>query len=104
MELELKKPVMIDGKEVKTLKLDLDNLTGADLAGAEREYLLSGGTPTQLSTSYIYCMCIAARAAGCDVDDIQRLCIQDANTVCTRVQSFLFGMEGFVSQTSAKSA
>ncbi len=93
MKITLKKPIDIDGKEVKSLNLKLDDLTGEDLAAAEHEYLANGGIPTSLTTSIVYAQGIAARAAGVDLGDIQRLKLQDCTTVCTRVQSFLYGTE-----------
>lgn len=93
MKITLKNPIKIDGKNVKELDLKLDDLTGADLAAAEREYQINGGIPTSLTTSIIYAQGVAARAAGVDLGDIQRLKLQDCNAVCIGVQSFLYGTE-----------
>ncbi len=89
----LTKPVLEDGKKIKKVEFNPDNLTGRDMADAEREYLTSGGIPTNLNTSAYYLQCVAAKACNIDVDVIGRMSAKDSTYLSTRVQTFLFDME-----------
>jgi hypothetical protein len=91
--VKLTRPVKNDGKDIKEVVLDLDSLTGADMAEAEREYLMSGGVPTNLNTSISYLQHVASRACGVEVDLIGRMSAKDATYLTTRTQFFLLDME-----------
>lgn len=91
--ITLRRSIAIDGKEVNEIELDLDGLTGADMAEAEREYLMSGGVPTNLNTSVFYLQHVAARACGLDIDSVARMSAQDSTYLTTRTQHFLLDLE-----------
>ncbi len=84
---------MNDGKELKEVEFDLDNLTGNDMAEAEREYLVTGGIPTNLNSSISYLQHVASRACGVEVDVIGRMSAKDSMYLTTRTQVFLLDME-----------
>jgi hypothetical protein len=91
--VKLTKPVKDDGKDIKEVVLDLDSLTGADMAEAEREYLVTGGIPTNLNSSISYLQHVASRACGIEVDLIGRMSAKDTTYLTTRTQLFLLDME-----------
>ena len=89
----LKHPITHEEKELKEIRLDMDNMTGEDLAQAEREYLALGGQPTAHSLSLVFCQHLAARASGMSVDTIRALKISDSQRVISEVQAFLFDVD-----------
>ena len=89
----LNKPVKEDGKDIREVVLDLDALTGQDMVDSEREYLTSGGIPTNLSSSVGYLQYVAACACGLDVTVIRRMSAKDSTYLTTRTQVFLLDME-----------
>lgn len=91
--VKLTKPVMDDGKEIKEVVFDPDSLTGNHMAEAEREFLVSGGIPTNLSSSISYLQHVASRACGIEVDVIRRMSAKDSMYLTTRTQVFLLDME-----------
>ena len=91
--ITLRRSVQEDGKEIKTIDLDLDRLTGRDLADAEREYLALGGIPTNMNVSVNYQQIVAAKACGLDADVVKRMGAKDAAYLATRVQAFLLDMD-----------
>jgi hypothetical protein len=91
--VKLTRPVKNDGKDIKEVVLDLDGLTGADMAEAEREYLVTGGIPTNLNSSISYLQHVASRACGIEVDVIGRMSAKDSMYLTTRTQVFLLDME-----------
>ena len=101
MKITLTKPVTFDGNEIKDIDLDLEGLTGEDLAQAEREYLAMGGQMTSLTLSISYCQGLAARAANLPIETIRGMSARDSNAIAMEVQLFLHGMEDQVPGKSA---
>ncbi|VFQ46916.1 phage tail assembly protein [Desulfoluna butyratoxydans] len=101
MEIKLKKAITFEGKEINTINLDLEGLTGEDMAQAEREYLAMGGQMTSLTLSHAYCHCLAARAADFSVETIRSMSARDSTNIAMEVQLFLHGMEDQVPGRSA---
>ena len=94
MKITLKKAITFEGKEITEIDMDLDSLTGEDMAQAEREYFASGGHPVApLSISNGYCAALAARAANLPVEAIRALSLKDCNRVIFATQSFLLDAE-----------
>ncbi len=91
--VKLTKPVMDDGKEITEVVFNPDDLTGNDMAEAEREFLVSGGIPTNLNSSISYLQHVAARACGLEVDTIRRMGAKDSIYLTTSTQIFLLDME-----------
>ncbi|BCS94505.1 hypothetical protein DSLASN_01370 [Desulfoluna limicola] len=101
MKITLTKPVTFDGNEIKEIDLDLEGLTGEDLAQAEREYLAMGGQMTSLTLSISYCQGLAARAANLPIEVTRSMSARDSNAIAMEVQLFLHGMEDQVHGKSA---
>jgi hypothetical protein len=89
--IELSGPVTFEDITKTELVLDLDGLTGDDLANAEAEMQLSGVVPVMVDTSKRYMMFVAAKAAGVPVELIRKLKANDATKVTLAVQGFLMG-------------
>lgn len=87
--IKLTTPIKYEDIEKTELILDLDGLTGEDLAEAEAEMQASGVVPVFVDTSKRYFMHVAARAAGVPVEFIKKLKAPDANRVTMVVQNFL---------------
>lgn len=94
MKHTLKRAITFEGKEIKEIEMDLDGLTGEDLAQAEREYFASGGHPVvPLLISSGYCAVLAARAANLPVEAIRALPLKECHRVVSVVQNFLLDTE-----------
>ena len=89
--IKLRKPVKWEDKELSEIVLDLDGLTGDDLAAAETEMAASGIVPVFVDVSKRYHMHVAAKAAGVSVELLGKLKAPDATKVCMAVQNFLMG-------------
>lgn len=89
--IKLSAPVKYEDRELSEIVLDLDSLTGDDLASAEAEMQLAGVVPVMVDTSKRYMMHVAAKAAGVPVELIGRLKAPDATKVTLAVQGFLMG-------------
>ncbi|MCP4021569.1 MAG: hypothetical protein GY729_06990 [Desulfobacteraceae bacterium] len=92
-KIKLIKPISHDGKKLKEVSLDLDGLTGLDMAEAEREYLLLGGVPTNLNLSIAYLQHVAAKGCKIDVETVRRMGVKDSQYLVVRTQAFLLDME-----------
>ena len=91
--ITLKRSILEDGKDLKKVTLDLDRLTGQDMADAEREYLSMGGIPTNMTASVGYQQILAGKACGLDAEVIRRMGAKDATYLTTKVQAFLLDMD-----------
>jgi hypothetical protein len=89
--IKLSKPVKFEDIERSELELDLDGLTGEDLANAETQMQLGGAVAVLADTSKHYLMHVAAKAAGVPVEFIKKLKAADATKVTMAVQLFLMG-------------
>ena len=89
--IKLSAPVKFEDTERSELVLDLEGLTGEDLANAEAEMQAVGIVPVLVDTSKRYMMHVAAKAAGVPVELIGKLKAPDATKVCLAVQGFLMG-------------
>lgn len=87
---ELKRPVTIGGTEYKQIQLDLQSLTGADIASAEIEMTSSGhiiAGPAELNKTYL--MHISARAAKIPYEVLKQFSIKDLSIITMATQTFL---------------
>lgn len=90
MKIKLNTPIERGDKSIDTLDLNLEGLRGTDLIEAERESRVMGdSSPNPLFASHGLA-CVAARAAGVVVDDINTLTAPDFLHVTTVVSNFLF--------------
>lgn len=89
MKFDLKKPIHFEGKEVKSLDLNLDDLTAADLIKVEQEILASGKQFVFAESSKVYSAHVAARAAKVPVEIILALKGPDFSKLTMTVQNFL---------------
>jgi len=89
--IKLSVPVKWEDTERTELVLDLDSLTGDDLASAEAEMQLAGVVPVMVDTSKRFMMYVAAKAAKVPVEFIGKLKASDATKVTLAVQGFLMG-------------
>ncbi len=88
----LYKPITVNGKEIAELTLDFNPLTAADLDNIEADVLASGGAKNPVTTlSNAYNLRVAARAAGINPNELQRLNAKDATKLCLLAQNFLLG-------------
>lgn len=92
-KITLKKPVDFDGKTHRSVKLRLDDLTGADIEAAEIQFMslspdVAATTPLkEMSKGFL--SIVAAKAMGKPVEFVKRLSAPDYSKVTTTVQIFL---------------
>lgn len=93
-EITLKTPIKFEGKDVTTLSLDLDALTGNDLDTIEsirrKELQVDGEALVSPETDGRYIAMVAAHAAGVPVELIGCLKAADHIHVKAEVRNFLF--------------
>lgn len=89
MTIHLTKPMTLKGAEVSELALNFDALTGADLVAAESEVRAMGDNTPFIAASMRYQAAVAARMAGCPVDDILALPAEDFKNIIAPVVRFL---------------
>lgn len=87
----LRKPLVVDDKEIKELQLDLDKLTGNDVLQAEAEARALGDLTIDTQFSKKFQTIIAAKASGIAYDDIVALGASDFLHVINTVSNFLSG-------------
>ena len=88
-EYKLLKPIMINGELAETLAYDLEELTGEDIAIANKELLRRGIMVTVTEFDQSYHAMIFAIASGIAFEDVQKLKAKDYNKVCSIVRNFL---------------
>lgn len=87
--LTLKKPVQIDGEEVKEIKYDFDSLTGNDVDAVfkiarKNGYMVTGAYEMDpVLGAYMF-----AQAAGIDYTDLLRMSASDFNKAGTLGRNF----------------
>lgn len=89
MTIHLTKPMSLNGEAVSELALNFDALTGADLVAAESEARATGDNTPFIAASMRYQAAVAARMAGCPVDDILALPAADFKNIIAPVVRFL---------------
>lgn len=93
MKIELMNPLKIDDKEVKTIDLKLDELTGEDILKVDMELRSSGDFR---GFDHIYnqnvLIHIASKASGILVDDLKKLSAPDFLEITFTVRNFLMGL------------
>lgn len=90
--VNLRKPLLYEGKTFDTLSFDFDRLTGKDGMQIEREVQMTTGTSVILpayNTDYLMRMCAKASLNGIGADAIGALGIRDFNTVIGKARGFL---------------
>lgn len=96
-KIKLKKPIEFDGETYRSLKLRLDDLTGADIEDAEVQFMsmnpqVAATTPLkEMSKGFL--SIVAAKAMGKPVEFVKRLSAPDYSKVTTQVQIFLMSGE-----------
>lgn len=87
--LNLKKPLLINGEEIKKIEYDLDEVTGENLENAFKEVTKSGYI---LNGSYeldpVVGAHIFAECAGIDYTDVKRFSLSDYNRAASLVRNF----------------
>lgn len=93
MKIKLMNPLKIDDKEVKTIDLKLDELTGEDILKVDMELRSSGDFR---GFDHIYnqnvLIHIASKASGILVDDLKKLSAPDFLEITFTVRNFLMGL------------
>lgn len=92
-KLVLKKPILIDGEEVKEINYDLDDLTGNDIEHAMNELAKKGIMVSLVETDQRYHAMLFAIAAGIDYTDVGRLSGKDYHKATTAVRNFFLESE-----------
>lgn len=91
--MKLKKAITKDGKEIVSLKLDFNKITGNDIIAAEKEARMMGDTTPDASYSKTFQAILVAKAADHPliVDDIMAMNGGDFIQATTEAANFLFG-------------
>lgn len=86
--ITLKKPVEINGEEVKEITYDLEGLTGNDVALAIKDLAKNNLIVTMAETDQNYHAALFAVSAGLSYADVKLLGLKDYIKVCNIVRDF----------------
>ncbi|ARD47573.1 phage tail assembly protein [Sporosarcina sp. P33] len=96
-KVKLKRPVDFEGQTYRSVKLRLENLTGADIEAAEVQFMASNpeiaATTPLKEMSKGFLSIVAAKAMGKPVEFVKKLSAPDYSRVTTKVQIFLMSGE-----------
>lgn len=91
-EFALRKPVEVDGKEIASVTLDLDKLTGTDVEMCARLAAAANGHAIDVLILDVgFHAQVASRACGLPVDVLRRMSAADYLALTTAVQGFFLG-------------
>jgi hypothetical protein len=95
VEINLVKPLKIDGNKIEKLDLKLDDLTGEDILKIDLE-LRTEGHPRGMEDIFNQnvLLKLASKASGIIPDDLKRLSAPDFLEVTFTVRNFLLGLSG----------
>jgi hypothetical protein len=96
VSLTLKKPVLYNGKEFKSLEFDFESLTGRDALAIEAELERTLGRPViipQFSGEYLIRMAARACTEKIGTDIFENMCLADYNRIRSAARSFLLSSE-----------
>ncbi|MEC0269057.1 phage tail assembly protein [Paenibacillus anseongense] len=91
----LSKPVVSGDQTITSVVLDFESLTGDDLLAIERQYNAISARTRDVApvkeTSKQFLSFVVAKAAGLQVEDLQRFSAKDFAKLTLRAQNFLLG-------------
>lgn len=88
-EITLKKKLSVAGKEVETVTLDFEKITGDVLLSAEKALRATGDVTPVLQLSMHFQALIAAQLIGVPVEDVKELNCGDFMKIVNAVRDFL---------------
>ena len=91
MEIEISKPITVNGQEVTKLELDFDKITGRDLVQSEVEARAKGDSSPAIFLSMKFQMIVAAKAMGVKYEDLLGLPASDCKKIIASTALFLVG-------------
>lgn len=89
---DFKQPVMIEGKQYKSITFYFEKLTGEDVEAIEEELQDQNKYVLSPEVSSVFQSMLAARAAGVGADEIKRLPISDYMKIKNKARAFLLSM------------
>ncbi|MGG4346443.1 phage tail assembly protein [Paenibacillus lautus] len=94
-EYQLIRPITFEGKEIKSLNLDFENLGGNELTNCARlaQRMDPNEVPVVRALSINYQVAVAARAAGVAPELILELKAKDFTQVTQLASNFLIALE-----------
>ncbi len=88
-EMEISKPITVNGQEVTKLELDFDKITGRDLVQSEVETRAKGDSSPAIFLSMKFQMIVAAKAMGVKSEDLLGLSASDCKKIIAPTALFL---------------
>ena len=89
--VKLNNPIMVNGEEVKEVKLDFEAIRGKDLIAAEKEVRKMGDTTPAVFLSMDFQALVAAKLIGVPVEDVLEMQSTDFKNLVLPVANFLLG-------------
>ena len=89
--VKLNNPIMVNGEEVKEVKLDFEAIRGKDLIAAEKEVRKMGDTTPSVFLSMDFQALVAAKLIGVTVEDVLDKPSTDFKNLVLPVANFLLG-------------
>lgn len=88
-EFVFKKPYTFEGKEYKSIKIDLDNLKGSDFAAAKKAFTAGGGFAAVPAADSEFCALILERVTKLPLEFFQGLPVAEYVKLTQTVSNFL---------------
>ena len=94
-KFKLKKPIMVNGEEVKELPYDFDSLTAKDKLEVGKKFKTAGftGSLQELDPDYhlfVFVQAVIKADNSISEQDVMRISMQDAVTVSSKVRNYFF--------------
>ena len=89
MEYVFSKPYEFEGKEYKSIEVNLDELKGSDIAAVKRQFNRAGNFSAIPSTDSEFCAMILARAAKLPIQFFDSMPAKDYCAITQEVSNFL---------------
>ena len=89
MKIQLTKAIQHKGQAIDVLDMPLEDLTGNDLIGVEKQLIQSGEVPVVTDFNRVYLISVAARATHIPVEVLKFSSARDFTRITNEVRNFL---------------
>ena len=91
IEHTFSKPVNFEGQEIKSIKMDLDSLTGRDISQVKSQWAHAGNFSPVPAADTDFCVMVAARASKQPLELFDVMPAKEYLGITQKVSNFLMG-------------
>lgn len=89
MRFELRKPITVNGQELKVLEFDLMELSARDFAAVKKDWTRAGNAAISLALDFDFCLMIVAKCLHIPHEDLYDMSGVDSVGLVQQVTNFL---------------